>query len=248
MPYSLPMDPSQAAYLYSQGMPIPQQPQPQPQPQQTPYSLAPAFMTQQGTFYFMPRQAQAQMQGPSGQAPPPAPLGAQAQYPPPLQPAPLGGGAMQDLSGGMLPNGGMMPSGLPMSVPVSASSSQTDGPSSTPRLGGGRSLEPASTKGPKPKKKAKSSKDQPKRFICEFEDCGRAFARAFNLQTHEKSHLNIRDFACAHCDKRFSRRHDRGRHCAAVHPEAINEDLAHRDAGMEDRSSEEYPDMKPVLS
>ncbi|KAI5474810.1 zinc finger, C2H5-type domain containing protein [Pseudohyphozyma bogoriensis] len=66
-------------------------------------------------------------------------------------------------------------------------------------------------------KKSSFGKDQVKRFICPQPDCGRAFARNFNMQSHLKSHLGIRDFSCPVCPKKFSRRHDRARHCAAVH-------------------------------
>lgn len=64
----------------------------------------------------------------------------------------------------------------------------------------------------KPKKK-----NTTKRFLCPHPGCGRAFARNFNLGSHVKSHLGIREFDCPRCPKKFSRRHDRARHCAAVH-------------------------------
>ncbi|KAM0748056.1 hypothetical protein T439DRAFT_291835 [Meredithblackwellia eburnea MCA 4105] len=68
-----------------------------------------------------------------------------------------------------------------------------------------------------------TGKNQLKRFVCPHPDCGRAFARNFNMQSHLKSHLGIRDFDCPHCPKKFSRRHDRARHCAAVHDSHIVE-------------------------
>ncbi|KAM0753577.1 hypothetical protein T439DRAFT_284993, partial [Meredithblackwellia eburnea MCA 4105] len=43
------------------------------------------------------------------------------------------------------------------------------------------------------------------------------FARNFNLQSHIKSHMGVRDFKCPECPKSFSRRHDCARHCIAVH-------------------------------
>ncbi|KAI5474809.1 zinc finger, C2H5-type domain containing protein [Pseudohyphozyma bogoriensis] len=67
------------------------------------------------------------------------------------------------------------------------------------------------------KKTGGVGKYQVKRFVCPQPDCGRAFARNFNMQSHLKSHLGIRDFSCPVCPKKFSRRHDRARHCAAVH-------------------------------
>ncbi|BGP10755.1 hypothetical protein JCM10049v2_006647 [Rhodotorula toruloides] len=60
-------------------------------------------------------------------------------------------------------------------------------------------------------------KEQPKRFVCPHPGCGRPFTRNFNMQSHYKSHLGIREFDCPACPKKFSRRHDRARHCAAVH-------------------------------
>lgn len=161
----------------------------------------------------------------------------------------------------------MMASGLAMSLPLSANSSTssltptgTTTSTSTHTTAGTKRppsdpsdpSAPAPAPRPKPKKKkTKSARDQPKRFICDFGGCGRAFARQFNLQTHAKSHLNIRDYDCAHCDKKFSRRHDRGRHCAAVHPEAVNEDLGGRGGrdgeGEEEGSGEEYPDVSGLV-
>ena len=44
------------------------------------------------------------------------------------------------------------------------------------------------------------------------------------MQSHLKSHLGIRDFDCPHCTKKFSRRHDRARHCSAVHDSRIEND------------------------
>lgn len=43
------------------------------------------------------------------------------------------------------------------------------------------------------KKKMVVKKVQKKRFICPQSDCGRAFARNFNMQSHLKAHLGIRD-------------------------------------------------------
>lgn len=98
--------------------------------------------------------------------------------------------------------------------------------------------------GKKGKKGTSTGKAQSRRFMCPHEGCGRAFARNFNMQSHLKSHLGIRDCMliacslltllfradfqisffqspppvdCPHCNKKFSRRHDRARHCAAVH-------------------------------
>ncbi|KPV72568.1 uncharacterized protein RHOBADRAFT_65567 [Rhodotorula graminis WP1] len=42
------------------------------------------------------------------------------------------------------------------------------------------------------------------------------------MASHYKSHLGVREFQCPVCPKMFSRRHDRARHCAAVHDEHID--------------------------
>ncbi|ORY66646.1 hypothetical protein BCR35DRAFT_308510 [Leucosporidium creatinivorum] len=78
------------------------------------------------------------------------------------------------------------------------------------------------------------------------------------MQSHLKSHLGIRDCEspfptfcrlenpsltlrsptvdCPHCPKKFSRRHDRARHCAAVHDSHIPNDHA-RSAHDEDEEA-----------
>ncbi|KAK4693984.1 hypothetical protein P7C70_g8826, partial [Phenoliferia sp. Uapishka_3] len=104
------------------------------------------------------------------------------------------------------------------------------------------------------KAKKNAGKNQTKRFICPHPECGRGFARNFNMQSHLKSHLGIRDCAlssstfklhvwlsadlhynlvpCSHCSKMFSRRHDRARHCAAVHDSHVEND-EHDEQGTE---------------
>jgi len=64
-------------------------------------------------------------------------------------------------------------------------------------------------------KKAIGEKE--KKFICSYPGCSRAFSRNFNLSTHYNTHLGVKPFACSHCPKSFSRRHDCARHVAAVH-------------------------------
>lgn len=78
--------------------------------------------------------------------------------------------------------------------------------------------------GKKGSTKRPAKKDQVKKFICPHPGCGRGFARNFNMQSHHKSHLGIREFECPYCPKKFSRRHDRARHCSAVHASRVDRD------------------------
>ncbi|GAA5984839.1 hypothetical protein JCM10908_003531 [Rhodotorula pacifica] len=69
-----------------------------------------------------------------------------------------------------------------------------------------------------------SKKDSSRRFTCPHPGCGRGFARNFNMQSHYKSHLGIREYDCLWCTKKFSRRHDRARHCVTVHEAVVDRD------------------------
>ncbi|RUS31649.1 hypothetical protein BC938DRAFT_477373, partial [Jimgerdemannia flammicorona] len=59
----------------------------------------------------------------------------------------------------------------------------------------------------------------PRRFPCKHPGCDKAFARLFNLTTHEKTHDPHREkpFSCKDCPKTFARKHDLYRHEASVH-------------------------------
>ncbi|KAK4046468.1 hypothetical protein OIV83_006060 [Microbotryomycetes sp. JL201] len=76
---------------------------------------------------------------------------------------------------------------------------------------------PASGKAKKQKSSGAGKPPAEKKFICPHASCGRAFARNFNLQSHIKSHMGVRDYACPECNKKFSRKHDCTRHCIAIH-------------------------------
>jgi len=58
-----------------------------------------------------------------------------------------------------------------------------------------------------------------RRFPCKHPGCDKAFARLFNLNTHEKTHDPQREkpFTCKECTKSFARKHDLYRHEASVH-------------------------------
>ncbi|KAH6592632.1 hypothetical protein BASA50_007920 [Batrachochytrium salamandrivorans] len=49
--------------------------------------------------------------------------------------------------------------------------------------------------------------------------CGQSFTRAFNLNSHLKSHENVKPFACDMCGMSFTRRHDLNRHIRQHMPE-----------------------------
>lgn len=52
----------------------------------------------------------------------------------------------------------------------------------------------------------------PATFICPVEGCHKAFTRAYNLRSHQRTHTNERPFLCEICSKGFARQHDRKRH------------------------------------
>ncbi|KAK3687025.1 Strongly-conserved Zn-finger binding protein (TFIIIA) [Vermiconidia calcicola] len=52
---------------------------------------------------------------------------------------------------------------------------------------------------------SRSTSKRPKKYICEYEDCGKAFDRPVRLQAHVRTHTDERPFACeeAGCSKSF---------------------------------------------
>jgi hypothetical protein len=83
-------------------------------------------------------------------------------------------------------------------------------------------------------KLADGSDKKEKKFTCTYPGCDRSFSRNFNLSTHYNTHLGIKPFACTHCDKTFSRRHDCARHVAAVHtPACPNSSAGVKDCNCE---------------
>jgi hypothetical protein len=49
-------------------------------------------------------------------------------------------------------------------------------------------------------------------YICRYEECGKTFAKTYNLVYHFRVHTNEKSFECKHCKKRFSQKGNLGRH------------------------------------
>ncbi|BGP42820.1 hypothetical protein JCM10450v2_006936 [Rhodotorula kratochvilovae] len=171
-----------------------------------------AIETPHGTYYFVPNPA------PVVPSPAVQPQQQLSPAPAPVVPTPIPVVAANQEPAYVLPTGATVAaSALPSAM----------APQQKIRLPVGQGKR-GSTKRP-------AKKDQPKRFICPHPGCGRAFARNFNMSSHYKSHLGVREFACHVCPKMFSRRHDRARHCAAVHDEHVD-----RDGNVEGAAAEDY--------
>jgi hypothetical protein len=52
----------------------------------------------------------------------------------------------------------------------------------------------------------------PRIFECKFKGCNKAFTKAHNLRSHERSHMNDRPYSCKYCEKSFVRQYDLLRH------------------------------------
>ncbi|BGP34737.1 hypothetical protein JCM10296v2_006559 [Rhodotorula toruloides] len=188
-----------------------------------------AIETPHGTYYFVPSSlppVQQQQQAPTPQTiqavSPPAPSPPAVESPPEPTHAPTQGLRTRSMAGGrpkrapLTSSSIVVPSGTHAAVQAATNAAlavanvATLSSQQKIRLPVGQGKK-GSTKRRPPKK------EQPKRFVCPHPGCGRPFTRNFNMQSHYKSHLGIREFDCPACPKKFSRRHDRARHCAAVH-------------------------------
>ncbi|KAH9822891.1 transcription factor IIIA-like [Teratosphaeria destructans] len=66
---------------------------------------------------------------------------------------------------------------------------------------------------------SRSSSKRPKKYVCEYEGCGKAFDRPVRLEIHTRSHTNHRPYACDHddCGKTFLRLEHLKRHMVDKH-------------------------------
>ncbi|GAA6009137.1 hypothetical protein JCM11491_005766 [Sporobolomyces phaffii] len=219
---------------------VPQQVYAQPSP--IPYSIGPlshannvsyavphsapgpaAIETPHGTYYFVPNVNMA----PS----PPAPSSIVASNEPVQLPSPPSMSSSPPLDSSLPAPGSaaysgyvQLANGLTAGVAIAQATTaarSVNGTTATVVIGDQKIRLPVG-QGKRGSTKRPTKKDQVKKFICPHPGCGRAFARNFNMQSHHKSHLGIREFNCPHCPKKFSRRHDRARHCSAVHDSRVD--------------------------
>ena len=45
---------------------------------------------------------------------------------------------------------------------------------------------------------------EPKRFACEFPDCGKVYGKRHHLKEHERKHTGDMRYKCEVCNKRFT--------------------------------------------
>ena len=55
------------------------------------------------------------------------------------------------------------------------------------------------------------------KFICNFDGCSKKYFASNKFESHKKTHIDQRDFACQLCDKKFSEFSNLKRHDLLVH-------------------------------
>ncbi|KAJ3083653.1 hypothetical protein HDU99_007531 [Rhizoclosmatium hyalinum] len=114
---------------------------------------------------------------------------------------------------------GKKPRGAPKKKPAAADK-PGDTPSPTNPEEGGEEAEDAP--GLSRSLAGKKGTSDEKKFPCTEADCSATFAQQGNLRTHEKIHLNVKQFSCEQCGKSFSQFGNLKSHIQKVHEKPLS--------------------------